>query len=334
MFKKADPQLFFKSPKSQDKRLGEWAQSSDLAFFKESAKDIQLQNKNVLIAGYPDDEGIKNNLGRLGARLAPHKIREYFYKMTPPFYFDLDFEKPENNSYALFDIGDLDPSLATLKDRHEFAKSFALQAFQKDMQWIALGGGHDYAYPDLSAFIQSCSLSDKQKERPLIINFDAHLDVRSTQNGINSGTAFFRILEEFKDIDLIQIGIQAQCNSRIHYKYAEERGVTILNYDDFRQSSEDLTSFCLKRLGPQMTKKRKCFLSVDMDGFSNSYAPGCSQSFATGLHPDEFFQFLSVLGQRLDLRGLGIYETSPPFDVDDRTSKLAALIMHKYIFAI
>ncbi len=332
MFKKSNPQLFFKSTKSQDKRLGEWAHSSDASFFKESSLSLQLQNKNIAIAGYPDDEGIKNNSGRLGASLAPAKIREYFYKMTPPYYYDLDFENPENNSYTLIDVGDLDPTLAGLKERHEFASSFALQAFKKDIHWVALGGGHDYAYADLSAFIQSCN--QQTDERPLIFNFDAHLDVRSTNGGINSGTPFFRILEEFQNIDLVQIGIQAQCNSRVHYKYAEERGVKILNYDDIRQSGEDLTSYCLKRLGDQMTKRRKCFISVDMDGFSNSFAPGCSQSFATGLQPDEFFQFLSILGQRLDLRGLGIYETSPPFDVDDQTSKLAALILHKYIFAI
>ncbi len=312
MFKKTDEKLFFKSSKTNDERLGEKVRSIDFQNLESSSL------KKFIIAGYPDDEGIQNNSGRLGARLAPPKIREFFYKMTPAF--EIDFE--------LRDLGDLDTSLGSLSERHEKAKEVAIKAFKNQFQWIALGGGHDYGYVDVAAFIKACD------EKPLIINFDAHLDVRSTDKGINSGTPFYRIAEEFPNIDLVQIGIQAQCNSLAHRKYCEAHKIQILNYDDLRLSGEDLSSFCLKRLAHLITKRRKCFLSIDIDGFSNAFAPGCSQSFATGFGADEFFQFMSILNHRLDVRGLGIYECSPPLDLDDRTSKLAALIMHKYIFSI
>ncbi len=328
MFIKSDPQLFFKNQKSHDKRLGEWAKNLDASFFEKATSDIKSENRNYIIAGYADDQGIKNNSGRLGARLAPDKIREFFYKMTPPYHYALDFENPEKSSYSIIDIGSLDEAHGDLEARHEYAQTCANKAFRKNFNWISLGGGHDYGYPDVSAFIKSCD------DRPLVINFDAHLDVRSTEHGINSGTPFFRVLEEFQNVDLVQIGIQSQCNSNLHYKYSLDHGVKVLNYDDIRQSGESLASYSIRRMGDQIIKRRKCFISVDIDSFSNAYAPGCSQSFATGLHPDEFFQFFSILLQRLDVRGLGIYEVSPPLDIDNRTAKLAALIMHKYIFSI
>ena len=314
IFKRVSENLFFKSQKVNDQRLGERVKT----LAPNEIENWSAKNEHFLIAGYPDDEGIKNNSGRLGAHLAPAKIREFFYKMTPAY--EMNFE--------LYDLGDLDPNQGELRERHEKVIEMATKAYQRDFRWIALGGGHDYAYADVAAFISSC------EDRPLIINFDAHLDVRSTEKGINSGTPFYRILEEFKEIDFIQIGIQAQCNSLEHRKYCQERNVQIINYDDLRLSGESLSNFCIKRLSHLFSKRRKCFFSVDIDGFSNAYAPGCSQSFSTGLHPDEFFQLTSILNRRLDVRGLGIYECSPPLDLDDRTSKLAALILHKFVFSI
>ncbi len=314
MFKKTNEKLFFKSTKFNDERIGERVKS----FTLEELENISKEKLKFIIAGYADDEGIRNNSGRLGAHLAPMKIREHFYKMTPPSFID----------FEIADIGDLDPSLCELSSRHEKVVEISTKAYRRDCRWIALGGGHDYAYADVSAFINSCD------ERPLIFNFDAHLDVRSTDKGINSGTPFYRILEEYKDIDLVQIGIQSQCNSIDHFKYCQDHKVYVLNYDDLRISGESLSNFCIKRLSHLLTKRRKCFLSVDIDGFSNAFAPGCSQSFATGLQPDEFFQLTSILNRRLDIRGLGIYECSPPLDRDDHTAKLAALIMHKFIFSI
>ncbi len=314
MFRKTNENLFFKSQKTNDERLGETVKALSISEIENSATSA----KKFLIAGYADDEGIRNNSGRIGAHLAPAKIREFFYKMTPASLID----------FELADIGDLDPSLAALSERHQKVIEVASLAYKNQFQWIGLGGGHDYGYPDIAAFIKTCN------ERPLVINFDAHLDVRSTEKGINSGTPFYRLLEEFSDFDLVQIGVQAQCNSLAHIKYSIDHKVHVLNYDDFRLSGEDLSSFCLKRLSHLITKRRKCFLSIDIDGFSNAYAPGCSQSFATGLQPDEFFQLTSILNRRLDVRGMGIYECSPPLDRDDQTCKLAALIMHKFIFSI
>ncbi len=57
--------------------------------------------------------------------------------------------------------------------------------------WISLGGGHDYGYGDGAGFIEGHLIAGQR--RPLILNFDAHLDVRPIDRGFTSGTPFFRI---------------------------------------------------------------------------------------------------------------------------------------------
>ncbi len=216
---------------------------------------------------------------------------------------------------------------STLEARHESAKKTAAEVLVKNAKWIAIGGGHDYGYADGAAFLQTF------KQKPLIINFDAHLDVRPTTKGFNSGTPFYRLLTEFKDFDLLQIGIQSQCNSKAHYDWATEKGAKILTWDELQFSGVSLTQKMLQFLEPYIAKKRDAFLSVDIDGFSSNYAMGCSQSFATGFDPISFLQVFRVLCERLDVKVLGIYEVSPPLDQDDHTSKLAALIIHQFLFA-
>ena len=315
-FKPVDQTLFFSKNDVNDQRLGDLVKSNQLS-------DLPPATGNsFVIAGYPDDAGIKINGGRLGAAHAPDVIRKYLYKMTPSYLASQSVE-------TLIDVGNLNLD-AELEERHVSARKAAKHAMSNGHRWVSFGGGHDYGYPDSAAFCETVSSSAK----PLVINFDAHLDVRPTDKGFSSGTPFFRLISEFKDIDFLEIGIQVQCNSRNHVNWLSERGGKILSMEEIRASAETFAIPVLRFLEPYLLKKRPAFLSVDIDAFSSSDAPGCSQSWATGFRADEFFSVYQVLLKRLDVRGLSIYEVSPPLDQDDRTSKLAALIAHRYLYQL
>lgn len=208
------------------------------------------------------------------------------------------------------------------------ASEFARGALDSGARWISLGGGHDYGYPDAKAFIE---WSRAQGMRPLVLNFDAHLDVRPTVKGLSSGTPFFRMLEAFPDTDFAEIGIQSQCNSRSHLEWVRSRGARVLMQEDVEASGEPMVTALTRLLSDWLVKPRAVFLSIDIDGFSSAVAPGCSQSWATGFTPEQFFPCLQLLAARLDARALGIYEVSPPLDQDDRTAKLAAQIIHRVL---
>jgi formiminoglutamase len=320
MFNPIKKDLLFSRHDPADPRLGDIAKVATL-------EDIQRLTKSnrIAIAGYPDDEGIKQNGGRVGANLGPSRVRNFLYRMTAPAF--LEAIEPE-----VFDLGDLDSQvLSSLADRHSFARKMALKVLKTGSKLITFGGGHDYGFPDAAAF---CEHSLSLGQRPLVINYDAHLDVRPTDRGITSGTPFFRLLEEFPEIDFIELGLQSQCNSRQHLKWAEDRGA-LCSFEEARLAEGLSLSETLQRfLGESALRRRPAFLSIDIDGFSSAVAPGASQSWPTGFQPEDFFDSLSWCLNRLDVQSIGIYEVSPPLDIDDRTSRLAALIAHRFMFQL
>lgn len=313
MFTPAPKHLFFKSSKPNDPRLGELVRAEE---------PTGAVDNTFIIGGYADDTGIEINGGRIGAAQGPDCIRKYLYKCTPaPWTTD---------KVQLYDIGNILPTPScSLEERHREASQKAQNQIEKGFRWIGIGGGHDYGYSDGRAFLQSTHSS---KQKPLVINFDAHLDVRNTTQGLSSGTPFFRLFNEFPgQFDLYQIGIQAQCNSTEHYNWCKERQVNILDFDS-AFAGHGFFFNCTELLAEATVSRRPTYLSIDIDGFASAHAPGCSQSWPTGLEPNSFMRLLTWLNTRADIRALGIYEVSPPLDTDDQTAKLAALIIHRFIY--
>ncbi len=301
----------YQSENPKDPRLGNLAKA--LKNYEQIKKD------DFVVMGYPDDEGIYLNGGRTGAKEGPIGIRQVFYKLTPYSY--------QEKSLKLFDAGNLKIS-KDLGENHKNAKETAFELLRHGARLISLGGGHDYGYPDGAGF-----LGNFRDEKPLLINFDAHLDVRDTEKGYSSGTPFFRLLREYKDFEFWEIGIQSLCNAKEHLQFAKDHNVHILSLEELMDSNLSLLSYASERMGESLRSSRPCYLSICLDVFSSAYSPGCSQSWPLGLEPKEFFPFLSMLLQRLDVRLLGIYECSPPLDENLKSQRLASQILHRYIYS-
>lgn len=307
-----DKHLLFTKNDKEDPRLGECVQQLPHG-------DLHLErvtDYDFAIIGYPDDEGIALNGGRPGAQAAPREIRTFLYKMTPHL--------TATKLPRILDLGNVVDKEKPLAQRHEKAREFARQLAQKNKYWISLGGGHDYGYSDGAGFL------DVFADQAVLINFDAHMDVRPTDQGFNSGTPFHRILNEFSGrVHFAEVGIQNQCNSKAHIHWAQNKGAEVFTLDQVQEQGllQTLRSFM------QGKEKKKLFLSIDIDAFTSNEAPGCSQSWTTGLSTQEFLKSFLWLIKEFDVRGIGIYEVSPPLDQDHRTSKLAALLAHNFIFA-
>ncbi len=309
-YKPTSEKLFFSKNDLDDIRLGNLVKSALVEGL--SATD------SFCVLGYPDDEGIKLNNGRPGAAAGPAAIRQSLYKMTPATPSAPEF----------YDGGDLNPS-EDLATRHQQAQTGIHTLHSKRVRTLTLGGGHDYGYSDASGFLKA-NLS--QKTRPLVINFDAHLDVRPDNNGFNSGTPFYRLLNEFTDkFDFAEVGIQPQCNSLVHRKWAQNKKASIFSLRDLLKNG-GLDSLFQKPPFIQLTKSTPVFISFDIDCLTSTEAPGCSQSWVTGLKTEDVLQFMSKLFTVSDVRGLGIYEVSPPLDFNDQTAKTAALIAYNFLF--
>jgi formiminoglutamase len=302
--------LFFTKNDPQDLRLGDIVKSK-------TAEELVVNN-SFAVLGYPDHEGIKLNGGRIGAAEGPQKVREFLYKMTPPV---------SQNLPVISDLGDLSLE-SPLDQRHEAAKETVYKLHQKQQRVISIGGGHDYGYADGAAFVQQYKNS---KYKPVVLNFDAHLDVRPAVNGFNSGTPFYRLLSEFAGhFSFAEIGIQPQCNSPHHRQWALENGAHIFDLSDI-QKGQGLASLWNHDLFRNLNSETPLFISFDIDGITSSEGGGCSQSWATGLGTQDYLNFFHQLKTQADIRALGIYEVAPSLDTDNRTSKIAALLAYHFI---
>lgn len=301
-FLPCSPDLIFKKNDRQDERLGNLTNNSLPA--------------NAIVAGYPDDDGIRLNGGRPGAHEGPDAIRKVFYKMTPP----LDFQ----GELSIHDQGNLNIANTSLEERHKYALINTKKNLSHDLRVITLGGGHDYGYPDSMAFHETY-----QNQPHVIINFDAHLDVRPVENSqFHSGTPFFRLLSEKKSdhLNFFEVGIQKHCNSKTHYNWAAQhaRGIYFAEKSqlDWLSLSQDLQNF----------KGAPLFVSFDIDCLRSSEAPGCSQSWPSGLKLAQVLDFFNFLEKTFTWRMLGIYEVSPPLEKDNLTAKAASLLMSQFLF--
>lgn len=306
------PNYFFSKNDPDDPRLGEIAKPAQLS-------KIDLQTNDFALIGYPDDDGIKLSGGRLGSAEAPKFIRQFLYKMTPSVL--------SNKEIRLFDFGDLH-NVGDLPNRHQEALMITTDLHEKKLRTISLGGGHDYGYSDVAGFLKNYVSS---KIKPIVINFDAHLDVRPTHKGFNSGTPFYRVLSEYKgQFEFIEIGLQPQCNSKTHWSWAADNGAYLFDL----KTVEDfgLNNLLNHPVFKKITLQTPLFISFDIDALSANEAGGCSQAWVTGLKTQECLQFLATLYKMADVRGLGIYEVSPPLDRDFQTSKTAALLVHHFLY--
>lgn len=263
-----------------------WQKVSSKEFF-----EIKPAKAGVIVS-YPDDEGVRNNKGRAGASQGPDRILFHLGKLV----------YREEGALPVFVIKDIFRS-KSLRDRHEKAERLVKVFLEKGYKVVCLGGGHDYGYPDASAY--------KEVVQGKVLNVDAHLDVRPVVKGrINSGTPFRRWLERFSGKDLIQWGIQEHVNLPSHYEFCLAKKVKILSYRE-----------------PMPTVKGPLGLSVCLDAFEG--IRGVSAPAVVGLHPQNGLAL--VERYRGQSQWMGIYESAPRHDpINEDSARFGARLVAEF----
>ncbi len=304
---KADRDLFYSRNDPKDRRLGELIQRAEIE---------QIHKADIVILGIPEDRGILANKGRSGSAKGPDEIRRRLYKLTPGFNMDFD-------RLSVVDIGNLSTNELTLEQVHLAAQELVSEVVSRGAIPIILGGGHDLTYPGLAGLVQGALI---KKNGLGLINVDSHLDVRTDENGINSGTSFYRALTQLPDKALsgssfIEFGIQEPYNSPYYYNWVSEQGGTVLT---LREVSERVMESFLQALSIVGRRGRTIAVSLDIDAVRSTEAPGCSASNPSGLKAPELDKISYLAGRSSQIRYLDIMEVSPPLDDDHRTAALAA----------
>jgi formiminoglutamase len=299
-----NPSLFFKKNDPNDARWGERV-LTDPQYYHLSS---------VVLLGFPQDVGVSRNKGRVGAKEAPTAIRRCFYKTVA-------LPAP-----ILFDLGDtlIEPEMS-LEDMHARHYEIVRRLMADGKKVIVLGGGNDTSYPDCSA------LADFNNQAPLAFNIDAHFDVRADKTR-NSGTPYRQLLEEGKTQadQFYEIAYQPFANSDVYQAYLGEKGV----------KAHSLSAVRAKGITPLLTEilaqsqANYIFWGLDMDVVRGSDAPGVSALNPTGLTGEEVCEIATLAGADPRTRIFEITEVNPHYDIDDRTCRLAGVVLWHFLRSV
>lgn len=255
-------------------------------------------NSDVII-GFMSDEGIRRNKGRIGAKEAPEKIRE---KLSSLSY-----------TSTIFDAGSVEGTEDLETSQQTLGKAVS-KLLSNDNFPVILGGGHETVYGHY------LGVRDAYKDKRIaVLNIDAHFDLRNEEK--SSGTMFYEMLSEDDNIDYFVIGIQPFSNTKSLYENAEKFNVKYWTLDELRNDSY------LSAIKTALEDYDYVFMTLCMDSIQQSYAPGTSAPAPNGFTAEEIIKTVKYFSSLENLSSFDISEVSPPLDIDDRTSSLAALIV-------
>ncbi|MCH7947594.1 MAG: formimidoylglutamase [candidate division Zixibacteria bacterium] len=296
--------MFGKSPDSDDRKMG------DLV----SGEASDYDDAEIIIIGCPQDEGVRRNNGRVGAAAAPDKIRQLLYQLTSP---------PELTTGRVVDLGNIKIA-DTLEETHEIQAKVVAEIIGDKKRLIVLGGGNDISYPD-------CLGLSKVHKSILALNIDSHFDVRENEVR-NSGTPYRQLLEEniIRPENFFELAIQPFANSEIYWQYLKSKGVSIHTLEQLRQQGIEKTLRSIL----DKNKADAIFWGFDIDSVRSADAPGVSASYSTGLTSEEILSIAAIAGRDARSKILEISEVNPTYDIDNRTAKLAAQIVIRYLCSL
>lgn len=270
--------------------------------------------------GAPDDRGISNVGGRLGAGNAPEAIR----KMLAQFACGI-----ENNIDKLYLEKGFDIALGhTIEEGHSALRQAVSYAIAEDKFPIVLGGGHDYGFPHLAG------AHDAHQGKIAVINVDAHLDLRPRNaHGITSGSPFFLAIESnaLRPEKFVEFGIQPHCNSPEYYEYARQKKVRVCMLDEIRKQSGGVVKAFEKHITALAKGGYKVVVSFDVDSVQMAYAPGVSAPQSDGFTPAELFSMAKACGKNTAVTTIGFFELSPDLDTNQMTARLVCTAIHRFL---
>jgi formiminoglutamase len=196
---------------------------------------------------------------------------------------------------------------------------------------IIIGGGHDIAYGHYNGISKYIGTNESIG----IINFDAHFDLRTNENGNNSGTPFYQIAQDCKvngsAFSYLCLGIRKDANDKILFETADDLGVDYIENNEF---SIEHAKLIVRKLLDFIHKADHIYVTIDLDGFSSAYAPGVSAPSPMGFRPKIVLETLEIIIKSKKLISMDIAEMSPKYDIDGHTAKLAASLIHYVIHNI
>jgi agmatinase len=277
--------------------------------------DWSAIDADVAVMGAPFDFGTQF---RAGARFGPRAVREastlfsFGHAEAYDHEDDCTYLGPE---VRMVDIGDADIVHTDTETSHANIEAGVRAMLAAGALPVVIGGDHSINIPCLRAF---------EGHKPLhILQIDAHLDFVDVRHGVRHGHGNpMRRAAELPHVrGITALGIRNVSST------------TKEGYDAARAMGDDFVSVRqVRKLGLAATLARipadvPLYVTIDIDGFCPSIAPGTGTPSHGGFLYYEVLEILQGVARRQPIVGIDLVEVAPDYDRDGTTAILAAQVL-------
>tara|TARA_B110000003_G_scaffold49037_1_gene47733 strand:- start:517 stop:1479 length:963 start_codon:yes stop_codon:yes gene_type:complete len=277
--------------------------------------DWSALDADVAVLGAPFDGGTQ---WRAGARFGPRGVREASTLFS--FGHAGAYDHEDDATYLpgevrIVDMGDADIVHTDTLKSHANIETGVRAALTAGALPVVIGGDHSVNIPCINAFDGHQAFH--------ILQIDAHLDFVDERHGVRfgHGNPMRRAAEKPYVSGLTQVGIRnVSSTAKEGYVDARKMGSDILSVRQARQ------------LGPmgvaeRLPKAAKIYLTIDIDAFCPSIAPGTGTPSHGGFLYYEVLEILQHVSKRHEIIGIDLVEVAPDYDQSGSTSILAAQLL-------
>lgn len=268
----------------------------------------------IALLGFACDAGVARNLGRTGAAAGPAALRKALANM------------PAHRVTAVDDLGDANCVGDALEAAQAEYAAAVTAAIRRGARVLGMGGGHEIAWASYLGLRDA--LEAAGETGPVgIVNFDAHFDLRGDARA-SSGTPFRQILDDAaargRRVEYLCMGVSRFANTAALFATARERGVRWVVDEAMRPERFDALR---EELVAHLGRVDHAYLTVCLDVFPASVAPGVSAPAALGVEPALIERLVDVITASGKLRIADVAELNPRFDIDGHTARLGARLI-------
>lgn len=273
---------------------------------------------DVAILGAPNDMGTQ---WRSGARFGPRSIREastlFSFGHAGAYDHEDDVLYLTEDQVRMVDVGDADIVHTDMVSSNANIELAVRKILASGAMPIVLGGDHSIHAPVIKAY--------ESLGQVHIVHFDAHLDFVDERHGVRygHGSPLRRASEMNHIVGMTQLGIRnVSSSNRSDYDSARAAGSNILSVRDVRRlGTEGVLA--------QIPENCNYYLTIDIDGFDPSIAPGTGTPSHGGFQYYEVLEIIQALAKRSggNVIGMDLVEVAPAYDPTGVTSILAAQLL-------
>ncbi|MGV3245940.1 formimidoylglutamase [Rothia sp. 11254D007CT] len=286
------------------------------------------QKPDAVFVGFASDEGVRRNQGRTGAAEGPTALRSALGTLA----LAQGTTGSRRTDLVLGDAGDVVVTNRDLVGGHRRLSEAVTATIDEGSLPVVLGGGHEVAYGTYLGLAASARRKNYRGQgraaRIGILNLDAHFDLREADEP-TSGTPFSQALsdEEWAGTELTYavVGISEAANTQVLFDAADRARVHYLLDEETHWGNLQAIDKFIEVFTANVDL---IYLTLDLDVLPAAVAPGVSAPAALGVDTAIINRIMGKVAASGKLAAFDVAELNPSLDIDGRTAKTAARLIH------